>query len=111
MIYYEWNPDADPGFLTSVFTCAETADGGWNDSGYCNPEYDKLFEAQSTAVDPADRKVVLWQIQEMIAKDRPWIMVNYLDMMAAYRNDRFTFNENMPLGGIKWALFTGFSAV
>ncbi|MEO8608099.1 MAG: ABC transporter substrate-binding protein [Chloroflexota bacterium] len=110
IIYYEWNPDADPGFLTSVFTCAETADGGWNDSGYCNPDYDKLYDAQSTAVKPEDRKAVLWKIQEMIAKDRPWIMVNYLDALAAYRSDRFTFDPKLPLSGLKWGLFTGFSA-
>jgi peptide/nickel transport system substrate-binding protein len=111
MIYYEWNPDADPGFLTSVFTCAETADGGWNDSGYCNPEYDALYDAQSTAVDPADRKAVLWQIQEMIAKDRPWIMMTYMDALAAYRSDRFTFSPNLPLAGMKWGLFTDFAIV
>lgn len=111
MIYYEWNPDADPHFLTSVFTCAETADGGWNDSGYCNPDYDKLFDQQSTAATHEERKDVLWKIQEMVAKDRPWVMVAYLDALAAYRSDRFTFDPNLPLAGMKWALFHGFSSV
>ena len=52
---------------------------------------------------------VLWKIQETIANDRPWIMVNYLDALAAYRSDRFTFDPKLPLSGLKWALFTGFS--
>jgi peptide/nickel transport system substrate-binding protein len=111
MIYFEWSPDADPSFLTSVFTCAETADGGWNDSGYCNPEYDALFDQQATAVDPEARKAALWQIQEMIARDKPWLMIAYLDALSAYRSDRFTFHPNMPLGGQKWMLFSGFSIV
>ncbi len=111
MIYFEWNPDADPHFMTSVFTCAETADGGWNDSGYCNPEYDKLFEAQSTAITSEERKDALWKIQEMIAKDRPLLVVAYQDALAAYRSDRFSFDPNMPLAGTKWALFHNFSIV
>jgi peptide/nickel transport system substrate-binding protein len=111
MIYYEWNPDADPAFRASVFTCAETADYGWNDSGYCNPDYDALFDAQSTALTTEERKDALWQLQEMVATDRPWIMVNYYDGLGAYRSDRFTFNHNFPLAGQKWALYTGFSTV
>lgn len=111
IIHYEWNPDADPAFRASVFTCAETADYGWNDSGYCNPEYDALYQAQATALTTEDRKDALWQIQEMIARDRPWIMLNYYDGLGAYRSDRFTFHPNFPLAGQKWALFTGFSIV
>jgi peptide/nickel transport system substrate-binding protein len=111
MIYFEWNPDADPAFRASVFTCDETADYGWNDSGYCNPEYDALYQAQNTALTVEERKEALWAIQEMIANDRPWIMVNYYDGLGAYRSDRFTFNPNFPLAGQKWALFTGFGIV
>lgn len=111
MIYFEWNPDADPHFITSVFTCAETADYGWNDSGYCNADYDALFDAQAAAVDPTERQEVLWQIQEKIAADRPWVIVAYLDALAAYRSDRFTFHPNLPLAGMKWALFHDFAIV
>jgi peptide/nickel transport system substrate-binding protein len=111
MIMWDWNIDADPHFLASVFTCAETADGGWNDSGYCNPEYDDLFNAQATAVDTDQRRAALWEIQQMIYDARPWIMIVYPQAIGAYRSDRFTFHPNLPLALLKWGLFTGFSIV
>ena len=111
MIFWEWNPDADPHFLTSVLTCAETADGGWNDSGYCNPTYDALFAKQATALNNQDRQAALWEMQAMIAADRPWVMIAYLNTASAYRSDRFTFSPNLPTAGLKWALFIGFSAL
>jgi peptide/nickel transport system substrate-binding protein len=111
MIYWEWNLDADPHFVSSVFTCAETADGGWSDSGYCKPEYDSLFQAQATAISDEERKDILWQMQQMIFDDRPWLMIAYPEAISAYRSDRFTFSPDLPLAGIKWALFTDFSTI
>jgi peptide/nickel transport system substrate-binding protein len=111
MILWDWNIDADPHFLTSVFTCAERADGGWNDSGYCTPEYDALFQAQATAIDDDTRRDALYQIQQTIYNDRPWIMVVYPEAISAYRSDRFTFHPNLPNALIKWGLFNGFSVV
>lgn len=111
MILWDWAIDADPHFLVSVFTCAETADGGWNDSGYCRPEYDALFQRQATAVDDDERRDALYQIQQAIYNDRPWILVVYPEAISAYRSDRFTFHPNIPNALIKWGLFNGFSVV
>ncbi len=111
LIHWEWASDADPHFMTSIFTCAETVDGGWNDSGYCKPEYDALFEAQASALSEEDRKAAIWEMQEMIAEDRPWIMLAYTNAASAYRKDRFTFDSRLPIATLKWALYTGFAKI
>jgi peptide/nickel transport system substrate-binding protein len=111
LIHWEWYVDADPHFLTTVFTCAETQDGGWNDSGYCSPEYDKLVEEQATAPTQEARKEKLWKIQEIVAKERPWIMLAYMEAISAYRQDRFIFDPRNPIASLKWALFTRFATV
>lgn len=111
IILWEWAPDTDPAFLTSVFTCAETQDGGWNDSGYCNPDYDQLYAAQSSALDHEARKDAIWQMQQTIYDNRAWIMIAYTDAISAYRSDRFVFDERLPISGVKWALFNCFQVL
>lgn len=108
LAHWEWYVDADPHFLTGVFTCAEMQDGGWNDSGYCNETYDELFNAQATAPDETTRKHAIWQMQEMIAEERPWIIIAYTDAISAYRKDRFTLDPRNAISSLKWALFNGF---
>ncbi len=111
LIHWEWDTDADPHFLTSVFTCAEMQDGGWNDSGFCSPEYDKLFEEQATAIDPESRKEIIWKMQEIIAEERPWLILAYTDSISAYRKDRFTFDPLNAIATMKWSLYYGFAQV
>lgn len=111
MILWDWNIDADPHFLVGVFTCAETQDGGWNDTGYCNPDYDALFNAQATSIDVEQRRQVLWEMQQVIYDARPWIMTVYPEALGAYRSDRFSFSPNLTIALLKWALLNEFSIV
>ncbi|MEZ4666972.1 MAG: peptide ABC transporter substrate-binding protein [Anaerolineae bacterium] len=111
LIHWEWYVDADPHFLTTVFTCAETQDGGWNDSGYCDPEYDKLVEEQATAPTLEEREQDIWKIQEIVATERPWLMLAYEEAISAYRKDRYEFDPRNPIATLKWALFYGFKKI
>jgi peptide/nickel transport system substrate-binding protein len=49
-----------------------------NYTKYCNPQVDKLLEAQSQEVDVSKRKEIVWQIEKVLAEDvaRPIIMHN-----------------------------------
>jgi peptide/nickel transport system substrate-binding protein len=79
---WDWVPLIDPDFILSVLTCAQY--GGWSDTGYCNPAYDKLYAQQGATLDPEARKQVVWQMQELAFNDRPYIMLNYQDWIYAY---------------------------
>ncbi len=109
LAHWDWDADADPHFITSVFTCAETQDGGWNDSGFCTPEYDQLFQDQATALNPDARKDIIWKMQEIIAKERPWVILAYNDSITAYRKDRFAFDPLNAIAPMKWSLYNGFA--
>lgn len=109
LIYWGWNFDPDPGFALSIFTCGETVDYGWSDSGYCNEEYDALYDAQSTAPDMETRQDIIWQMQEILARDLPYVPVVYPMSVSAYRNDRVSFSEAFATQPLYWALFDGFA--
>jgi peptide/nickel transport system substrate-binding protein len=40
-----------------------------NYDGYCNPEIDKLFDAQSMQSDQEKRKKLVWEIEKRLAED------------------------------------------
>ncbi len=65
------DPDVN---MVENYTCKSDR----NYTGYCNPAVDKLIFDQSKETDPAKRKELVWQAEQMIAEDvaRPIILHN-----------------------------------
>lgn len=79
---WDWVPLIDPDFMLSAMTCGSYND--WNDSGYCNPTYDKLYQEQARATDPAKRHQIVDQMQEILYHDKPYIVLTYLNVVDAW---------------------------
>jgi len=80
--YWYWVPLMDPDFILSAYTCAQY--GNWNDSGYCNPTYDKLYAEQGVAIDSAKRHQIVDQMQQMLYEARAEIVLVYNDIVDAW---------------------------
>ncbi len=98
LVIWGWGSDPDPDFMLSVMTSEQYVEGGWNDSGYSNPVYDELFAQQQQTLDDAARQKIVWEMQEMVFNDRPYIVLWYDDVLQAYRSDRFTGFIEYPTG-------------
>ena len=87
-----WGVSDDPDYMLSINTCAvlPEAPGASNSSqsGMCNPEYDKVFKAQHTELDPAKRTELVHQALQMIYEYGNTAMFYYDDALGAYRSDR-----------------------
>jgi peptide/nickel transport system substrate-binding protein len=81
MAYWDWVPLIDPDFILSVLTCNQY--GNWSDTGYCNKTYDQLYQKQASQVIPQDRLQTVYQMQQMIAKDRPYVVLAYNNAITA----------------------------
>jgi peptide/nickel transport system substrate-binding protein len=79
---WDWTPLIDPDFILSVLTCAQW--GGWGDSGYCNQAYDRMYEQQGRILDAKARQHLVWRMQEKLYRERPYVVVNYLDNIEVY---------------------------
>lgn len=79
---WDWYPLTDPDFMLSVLTCGSW--NVWNDTGYCSKAYDQLYAAQSVATSPARRQQIVYQMQEMIAQARPYLVLDYQDSIEAH---------------------------
>ena len=89
-----WIPDPDPDSALSWFTCDQRPpDGssyGNNDSYYCNPEYDRLYNEQRLELDPAKRWELVHEMQKIYYEDAAYTVMWYDPILSAWRSDRFT---------------------
>ena len=78
----EWQPYVDPDFQLSVFLKSQW--GNWNDCGYDNPAYDKLYSEQGGVMNSGARQAIIYKMQDMLFNDRPYIVLNYPDWIEAH---------------------------
>ena len=78
----------DPSSLLYIATTDEIPTGN-SETGYSNPEYDKLFKEQEITVDKAKRNEILHQMQGILVRDVPYIIPYYAQTVEAYRSDKF----------------------
>ncbi len=90
LIYWGWSEDPDPDFIMSVFTCDQREEGGWSDSGFCDPEFERLYAAQASETDHAKRVALIHEMEQYLFDQRPYIVLVYENYVGAYRNDRFS---------------------
>jgi peptide/nickel transport system substrate-binding protein len=101
LIYWGWALDPDPDFAMLIFTCDQREEGGWNDSGYCNEEFEALYWQQAITVNHEARRQIIWQMEEKLFDERPYIVLTYYKNVEAYRSDRFT-GFGLEPGDILW---------
>jgi peptide/nickel transport system substrate-binding protein len=94
---WDWLPNTDPDYIMSVLLCNQY--GSNSDSAYCNKKYDALYDKQGTAVDPQQRLNIIYQMQQMLYNDRPYIVLIYPDVVDAYTT-KWTGFYNLPGSGI-----------
>ena len=88
VMIWGWGSDPDPSLLLGVMTTDQIPTGS-SETGYSNPEYDKLYAEQAVELDPQKRHEIVWKMQEMAFQDVAYIIPYYSDYVQAYRTDRF----------------------
>jgi peptide/nickel transport system substrate-binding protein len=101
LIYWGWGLDPDPDFAMLIFTCDQRKEGGWNDSGYCNEDFEAMYQQQVTTVDRETRRQLIWDMEKKLFDERPYIVLTYYAVIQAYRSDRFT-GFGLDAGDILW---------
>ena len=99
VIMWGWGSDPDPAFLLGVALCSEIP-SGFSESGYCNEDYDALYDAQAVELDRDARVDLIHQMQQMLMDDLPYIIPYYYPTIEVWRTDTFTgwLDDNPTLG-------------
>ncbi len=82
MLLWGWHGDIDPSFLLS--TLSSRAVGGWNQSGWSSPVYDRLFKEQAQTLDPVARRDLVWSLQDLVVAEAPVVPLVYRRVLLAY---------------------------
>ncbi|HKJ38830.1 MAG TPA: ABC transporter substrate-binding protein [Anaerolineales bacterium] len=101
LVYWGWGLDPDPDFAMLIFTCDQREEGGWSDSGYCNETFEEKYIEQGITVDHEARRALIWEMQEQLFNDRPYILLTNAKNIQAYRSDLFT-GFGTSTGDILW---------
>jgi ABC-type oligopeptide transport system substrate-binding subunit len=86
--------------MLSTYTTTQVMNNSMNQ--YSNPEYDALFDQQAQALDPTDpsdlskRQAIVFQMEEIIHRDCPDIVLWYNINLAAHRTDRWSGYVSAP---------------
>ncbi len=98
MAMWDWVPPVDPDFMLSVVTCAQL--GNNSDSGYCNPAYDRMYARQSTLISTPARRALIWQMQQYIYAAKPYIILDYPDIIEAHSLKWTGFTISPVMGSV-----------
>jgi peptide/nickel transport system substrate-binding protein len=79
----------DPDLFESVFSSKKMPPVGSNRGHYKNPQLDALLDQARVKMDQATRKEILARVQEIVARDEPYINLWYVDNVCVHR-DRLT---------------------
>jgi peptide/nickel transport system substrate-binding protein len=82
---WDWVGYIDPDFMLSVMTKDQWF--SWNDTGYNDPAYDRMYEKQATLVDPQERQDLVWKMQAKLARERPYIHTVQEEIIMAYKDE------------------------
>ena len=96
VMLWGWGSDPDPAFLLGVALCTEV-DTGFSETGYCNPDYDALYDSQAVELDHDARVEQIIEMQQILIDDVPYIIPYYQQEIEAWRTDTFTgWNADDP---------------
>lgn len=87
----------DPDIFEYAFESDRTPPKGANRSFYSNPEVDQLIQQGRRTVDQAQRREIYAQVQEVLARELPYISLWYLDNVVVH-SKRVTHLEISPSG-------------
>jgi peptide/nickel transport system substrate-binding protein len=100
LFLWGWGGDVDPNFILSIFLTNQI--NSWSDCAWSNPEYDALFDKQLSTIDPQARKEIVYQMQQIVYEQTPYIPTVYPQDMEAYNDKAWTGWVQAPndIGGV-----------
>jgi peptide/nickel transport system substrate-binding protein len=87
LFIWGWGTDVDPTTILRVMSTEQI--GNLSDSYYSNKEYDKLLTEQTTLIDDEERQKMVWEMQKILYKEVPYIILLEENAMQAVRTDKW----------------------
>ena len=73
--------------------------GVLNNTGYGSKRFTSALEAYQGAFSHQEAKTALWEMEEILAQDLPYLPLYTSQIVEAYRSDRVEYDDTVGLGG------------
>lgn len=73
--------------------------GVLNNTGYASKKFTSALDAFQGAFSNQDAKTALWEMEEILAQDLPYLPLYTSEIVEAYRSDRVEYDDTVGLGG------------
>jgi len=93
-----WGLSPDPDHVRIFFHSKYDVPGGFNCTGYQDPQFDELAQQSMITNDATKRREIIFTLQEILAEDLPYLPIYSIEVIEA-RANRFTGWVDQ-LGGI-----------
>ncbi|WP_413299009.1 ABC transporter substrate-binding protein [Bacillus sp. 1P10SD] len=87
LFIWGWTTDIDPTTILSIVSTDQI--GNLSETYYSNPKYDELLAKQETTLDFKERQGMVYQMQDLLAEDLPYIILMEENAMQAVRTDKW----------------------
>jgi len=87
----------EPDYLCGFFHSCQSEEG-LNSAGYRSPEFDKIAIQQREEMNLEKRRKLVWEMQDMLARDAPWIALYSTLRIDAYKKDTYEGWVSRPRG-------------
>jgi peptide/nickel transport system substrate-binding protein len=94
MFLWGWYLDYDPGSMLSYFT--ESQIENWSDCNWTDPRYEELYNLQAEELDPTKRAEYIWEMQQILYEQSPYIVTSYAPDFEAFRTDKWDGYIQIP---------------
>jgi ABC-type oligopeptide transport system substrate-binding subunit len=76
--------------------------GGSNRGGYASEEFDALADAYQAAQSEEEAFDLMWQMEEVLQRDKPYILLFDTGILEFYRTESIEYPFSETLGGIQF---------
>ena len=93
LVVWNWTGYFDPGQTLVCFTTPQI--GSLDEPFWSNAQYDALNTVQASTIDPQSRQTPIWQMQQIMYQQTPWIPLTYPDYLEAFNTAKWTGWQQM----------------
>ena len=96
-----WGLAPYPDHLVNLYTQDNTGPDGFNPGGWVNEEFEILAAEFLAATDVNEARTLAFSMQEVLARELPYITLFSVPVVEAYRSDRIAFAYTDVLDGVQ----------
>ncbi|WML48454.1 ABC transporter substrate-binding protein [Neobacillus sp. PS3-34] len=87
LFIWGWTTDIDPTTILSIVSTDQI--GNLSETYYSNSKYDELLAEQATTIDFKKRQSMVYEMQDILAEDLPYIILMEENAIQAVRTDKW----------------------